>query len=87
MDEVDLAIVQHRCSVEAGVWCRMYKDRTCKRERTPEEIGRRAGLSLSKEQMSSRVAEFREKILDGLGRAFPDYNSCLNERKPDRGSP
>jgi len=85
VDEADLAIVQHRCSVESGVWCRMYKDRTCKRERTPEEIARRAGLSLSKEQMSQRVEEFREKILDGLGRAFPDYNSCLNERKPDRG--
>lgn len=85
LDEVDLAIVQHRCSVEAGVWCRMYKDRTCKRERAPEEIARRAGLSLTPEQMSRRVEDFREKILDGLGRAFPDYNSCLNERKPDRG--
>jgi DNA-directed RNA polymerase specialized sigma24 family protein len=85
IDEVDLAIVQHRCSVESGVWCRMYKDRTCKRERTPDEIGKRAGLSLTSDQMSQRVEEFREKILDGLGRAFPDYNSCLNERKPDRG--
>lgn len=85
VDAVDLAIVQHRCSVEAGVWCRMYKDRTCKRERTPDEIAKRAGLSLSSEQMSRRVKDFREKILDGLGRAFPDYNSCLNERKPDRG--
>ncbi len=85
VDEVDLAIVQHRCSVELGVWCRMYKDRTCKRERTPEEIAKLAGLSLTPEQMSRRVEEFREKILDGLGRAYPDYNSCLNERKPDRG--
>ncbi len=86
LDEVDQAIVQHRCAVEAGVWCRMYKDRTCKKERTPKEIASRAGLSLSEDQMSRRVEEFREKILDGLGRAFPDYNSCLNERKPDRGS-
>lgn len=85
IDEVDLAIVQHRCSVDSGVWCRMYKDRTCKRERTPDEIGKRAGLALSSEQMSRRVEEFREKIIDGLGRAYPDYNSCLNERKPDRG--
>ncbi len=85
IDEVDLAIVQHRCSVESGVWCRMYKDRTCKRERTPDEIKKRAGLALSSEQMSRRVEDFREKILDGLGRAYPDYNSCLNERKPDRG--
>ncbi|MEZ0229466.1 MAG: hypothetical protein ACAI25_12625 [Planctomycetota bacterium] len=85
VDEVDLAIVQHRCSVDSGVWCRMYKDRTCKRERTPDEIKKRANLSLSSEQMSRRVEEFREKILDGLGRAYPDYNSCLNERKPDRG--
>ena len=85
IDEVDLAIVQHRCAVEQGVWCRMYKDRTCKRERTPQEIARIAGLSVSPEQMSKRVEAFRERILDGLGRAFPDYNSCLNERKPDRG--
>ena len=85
VDEVDQAIVQHRCAVDSGVWCRMYKDRECKRERSPEEIAKRAGLSLSKEQMSKRVDDFREKILDGLGRAFPDYNSCLNERKPDRG--
>jgi hypothetical protein len=85
VDEVDLAIVQHRCSVELGVWCHMYKDRTCKRERTPEEIAKLAGLSLTPEQMSRRVEDFREKILDGLGRAYPDYNSCLNERKPDRG--
>ena len=85
VDAVDLAIVQHRCTAEVGAWCRMYKDRTCKRERTPEEIARRAGLDLSPEQAARRVDGLREKILDGLGRAFPDYNSCLNERKPDRG--
>ncbi len=85
IDEVDLAIVQHRCTVETGAWCRMYKDRTCKRERSPAEIARKASLDLSSARMTERVDAFREKILDGLGRAFPDYNSCLNERKPDRG--
>jgi hypothetical protein len=85
VDEVDLAIVQHRCTVDTGAWCRMYKDRTCKRERSPAEIARKAGLNLTGDQMAKRVDEFREKILDGLGRAFPDYNSCLTERKPDRG--
>ncbi len=85
VDEIDQAIVQHRCDLETGAWCRMYKDRTCKRERAPDAIARAAGLSISKEQMSRRMDEFREKILDGLGRAYPDYNSCMNERKPDRG--
>jgi hypothetical protein len=84
VDEVDLAIVQHRCTAEAGAWCHMYKDRTCKRERAPEEIARRAGLDLTREQAERRVDGLREKILDGLGRVFPDYDSCLNERKPDR---
>ena len=85
VDEVDQAIVQYRCDLETGAWCHMYKDRTCKRERAPDAIARAAGLSLSKEQMSRRMDDFREKILDGLGRAYPDYNSCMNERKPDRG--
>lgn len=85
VDDVDLAIVQKRCTAEVGAWCRMYKDRTCKRERSPAEIARLAGLDLTAEAATQRVDALREKILDALGRAFPDYNSCLNERKPDRG--
>lgn len=85
IDDVDLAIVQKRCTAEVGAWCRMYKDRTCKRERTPAEIARLAGLDLGSDAATKRVDALREKILDALGRAFPDYNSCLNERKPDRG--
>ena len=85
VDAVDLQIVQHRCTLPTYAGCRMYKDRTCKREAPLAEIARLGGLDLTPRALSSRLDDLREKLVEeGLGRAFPDYNACLNERKPDR---
>lgn len=85
IDDVDLQIVQHRCSLSTTAGCRMYKDRTCKRDVGPEAIGRRAGLDLAPAVIGRRMDELRRKLIeDGLGQVFPDYDACLNERKPDK---
>lgn len=88
IDEVDLAIVQHRCSSTSNVGCRMYKDRECKRDVGPEAIARRGGLDLTPAAVGRRMDELRRKLIeDGLGQVFPDYNACLIERKPDKPEP
>lgn len=83
VDEVELRIVQHRCTMPTHAGCRMYKDRTCKREAPLEDIARLGGLDLSPRALGRRMEELREKLIEeGFGRGFPDYNACLNERKP-----
>ena len=83
IDDVELRIVQHRCTMPTHAGCRMYKDRTCKREAPLEEIARLGGLELSARALDRRMEELREKLVEeGFGRGFPDYNACLNERKP-----
>lgn len=83
VDDVDLAIVQHRCTMPTHAGCRMYKDGTCKREADAEQIAVKAGLTLNAGEMRERMDELRRRIIEeGLGMVFPDYNSCLNERKP-----
>lgn len=85
IDDVDLAIVQHRCSLPSSAGCRMYKDRTCKRDVGPEAIARRAGLDATPAVVGRRMDELRRKLIeDGLGQVFPDYDACLIERKPDK---
>jgi hypothetical protein len=83
VDELDLAIVQHRCTMPTHAGCRMYKDGTCKREAEPDQIARLAGLDATAGEIRERMGELRRRIVEeGLGMVFPDYNSCLNERKP-----
>lgn len=85
IDDVDLAIVQHRCSLASNAGCRMYKDRTCKRDVGPEELARRAGLDLAPAAVGRRMDDLRRNLIeDGLGQVFPDYDACLNERRPDK---
>lgn len=85
IDAVDLAIVQHRCTHAPHAGCRMYKDRTCKREASTADIARRGGLDLSPDAVGRRMDDLREKLIEqGLGLVFPDYNACLIERKPER---
>ena len=49
------------------------------------DIARKSGLDISSEDIVERMAEFRRMVVeDGLGMVFPDYNSCLIERKPQR---
>lgn len=85
IDDVDLAIVAHRCSMPSSAGCRMYKDRTCKRDVGPEQIARKGGLDLSPAVVGRRMDELRRKLIeDGLGQVFPDYDACLTERKPDK---
>ncbi|MEZ6188155.1 MAG: sigma-70 family RNA polymerase sigma factor [Planctomycetota bacterium] len=87
IDEVDLAIVDHRCTVTTHQGCRMYKDRSCKREADPAEIARKGGLNLQASAVSRRMDDLRIKIVEnGLGMVYPDYNACLTERKPQRAS-
>lgn len=82
---VELAIVQHRCTMSPHAGCRMYKDSTCKREADASDIARKGGLDVSSKVINERMAEFRRMVVeDGLGMVFPDYNSCLIERKPQR---
>ena len=86
IDEVELRIVQHRCTMPTYAGCRMYKDRTCKREAPLEEIARLGGLDLTPRALGRRMEELREKLVeDGLARSFPDYNACMVERKPGAG--
>lgn len=88
IDDVDLAIVQHRCSLPSNAGCRMYKDRECKRDVGAEAIARRGGLDLTPSAVGRRMDELRRKLIeDGLGQVFPDYNACLIERKPDKPEP
>ncbi len=77
----DRFIVQHRC--RAGLWCRMYKDRTCSMERTPAEIAdlAKAQAELDVSELERLVDELRERILLPLEGVVPDYNSCLGERR------
>ena len=83
--DVELAVVRERCELSPPSGCRMYKDHTCKRERDPAEIARRAGLDLEGPAVAGAMHDLRLKVVeDGLGRIFPDYNSCLIERKPGR---
>jgi Sigma-70 region 2 len=87
LDAVDLAIVQHRCTVPTHAGCRMYKDSGCKREASAEDIARRGGVDLSPAALQRRMAELRRRVVEeGLGMVFPDYNSCMNERRPPRKS-
>ncbi|MCA8920333.1 MAG: sigma-70 family RNA polymerase sigma factor [Planctomycetes bacterium] len=87
IDEVDLAIVDHRCTVTTNHGCRMYKDATCKREADPAEIARLGGLDLQPSAVKRRMDDLRLKIVEeGLGMVYPDYNACLTERKPQRAS-
>jgi hypothetical protein len=78
---IDKAIVQHRCDAQNNPPCKMYKDRSCKREASLETIISRAGLSLTPDQLEDHMSSLRDKIIDDLGRIFPDYNACLFERK------
>lgn len=88
IDDIDLAIVAHRCSMPSSAGCRMYKDRTCKRDVGPEEIARKGGLDLAPAAVGRRMDELRRKLIeDGLGQVFPDYDACLTERKPDKPEP
>lgn len=81
INTIEQAIVDHRCTAPNQPPCKMYKDRSCKREASPEEIIAAAGLEINKDEMAEQLEAFRDKILDDLGRIFPDYNSCLFERK------
>ena len=83
VDELELAVVAHRCQHAPSAGCRMYKDATCKRELDPAEIARKAGLDLDGPALARRMADFRLNVVEeGLGMNFPDYNACLIERKP-----
>ena len=83
VDEVELAVVAHRCEHSPHAGCRMYKDAECKRELDPVDIARKAGLDLDGSALARRMADFRLKVVEeGLGMNFPDYNACLIERKP-----
>jgi hypothetical protein len=85
IDDVELAIVQQRCTQSPPAGCRMYKDHECKREADADDIARRAGLDLDGPAVAERMKELRRKIVEeGLGLVFPDYNACLIERKPIR---
>jgi len=85
VDDVDLQIVRNRCTLPTAAGCRMYKDQSCRRQDDLPEIARRGGLDLGPEAMSERLDDLRRRIVEeGLGMVFPDYNSCLTERKPDR---
>lgn len=87
IDDVDLAIIDHRCTVTTNQGCRMYKDGTCKREADPAEIARLGGLDLQPSAVERRMQDLRIKIVEeGLGMIYPDYNACLTERKPQRAS-
>jgi hypothetical protein len=87
IDDVDLAIVQHRCSIPSPSGCRMYKDETCKRDVGAEEIARKGGLDVAPAVVSRRMQDLRRKLIEeGLGQVFPDYNACLTERKPEKAS-
>lgn len=88
IDDVDLAIVTHRCSFGGSAGCRMYKDRECKRDVGPEAIARKGSLDLAPAAVGRRMDELRRKVIEeGLGQVFPDYNACLIERKPDKPEP
>lgn len=78
---IDKAIVQYRCEAQNNPPCKMYKDRSCKREASLETIISKAGLSITPEQLEDHMGKLRDTILDDLGRVFPDYNACLFERK------
>ncbi|MDF1665968.1 MAG: hypothetical protein P1V97_29700, partial [Planctomycetota bacterium] len=78
---IDKAIVQYRCEAQNNPPCKMYKDRSCKREASLETIISKAGLNLTPEQLGDHMAKLRDTLLDDLGRIFPDYNACLFERK------
>lgn len=88
LERVELAVIEHRCRVEPPTGCRMYKDRTCKYGRDPEEIARLGGLDVSGAVVARRMDDLRARLLEeGLGMVFPDYNACLNERKSAGPSP
>ncbi len=83
--ETELAIVQQRCTQSPPAGCRMYKDRSCKREADADDIARRAGLDMDGAAVGQHMDELRRKLIEeGLGLVFPDYNACLIERKPIR---
>lgn len=81
LDEVDLAIVRHRCTADNQPPCKMYKDASCKREADPELLLEASGLALSRAELRDRMSELRDRVIDEVGRLLPDYNSCLYERK------
>jgi len=84
IDPIDEAIEAHRCTHGMRPSCRMYKDRTCKREAAPEVIARKAGLDVSPAVVDRAMTELRRKVVEeGIGFAFPDYDACMTERKPD----
>lgn len=78
---IDKAIVQYRCEAQNNPPCKMYKDRSCKREASLETIISKAGLNLTPDQLADHMSKLRDTLLDDLGRIFPDYNACLFERK------
>ena len=81
LTSIDKAIVQYRCQAQNNPPCKMYKDRSCKREAPLETIITKASLSISPDQLADHMAQLRDKLLDDLGRIFPDYNACIFERK------
>ncbi len=84
LDAVDAAIAAHRCTHPVAAVCHMYKGRACKRAASAGEIARKASLPLGADALDRRLDALRTALLDeGLGLAFPDYDACMNERKPE----
>ena len=81
-NETQLAIVHHRC--KENVWCRMYKDHTCRMERDPADIAQRAGLDMDARAMAGELVAFRDEVMQSLRGVIPDYNACLAERRVTR---